>query len=232
MPTVVLGQIKDDKTKIVYVGIPPNRSLDTFSNAEKIEAMLKTLKNSERILYSNFHNRIQIVTKGKSTDVVIVSPIGCGGVNPHYIQPYTVHSYEISSKPNAKVKFYVYEKTSDDKKVLVDSCIFITKYINVQINISNKKPNSIIDVNEILRADSINLITCNPTSFKVVGFEMNWEANGTDGGWASNSNHLTNEMKEFINRKPKVATFIEGIRLQFPDGIIRTYSDFYCKIKF
>lgn len=231
-------EIKEEKTKVVYIGCA--NAGDTlqitnafkYNTAEKIEAKLKTLKSTEKILYSNFFNYIQIVTKGQYTEVKIVGAQGWGGTNGDYIKPYSIHHFDITPYPNKRVKIYIYEVVSDEKKILIDSCIFQTQKYAVDVNINGKKPGT-IEGGELLRADSVNfLITCNTPSLKINGFHLNWQGNGVDGGWSSYSNHLTEEMKTFLRKKPKYGTYLEEIRFEFSDGTIRKSSDLTYKVKF
>ncbi|MBI3502471.1 MAG: hypothetical protein HY063_11830 [Bacteroidetes bacterium] len=229
-------EIKEEKTKVVYIGCA--NAGDTlqitnafkYNTAEKIEAKLKTLKNTEKILYSNFSNYIQIVTKGQYTELKIVGAQGWGGTNGNYIKPYTIHDFDITPYPNKRVKVYIYEVISDDKKILIDSCIFQTQKYPVEINIGGKKPNTTITKNELLHADSTILITCNTPSLQLYGFEMNFYLNGNDGGASTNENHLSDKMKKLLDSKLNVL-YIEFIRFKFPDGCIRKANDFTYKVK-
>ena len=229
--TIVHGQ-----TKVVYIDYfnsnNDNHLLNSNCNectSEGIEALQKSPTKNKVILYDNLINNLIIITKGQNSQIHIF------GYNDSYeicadkyIQPYTIHKIAgIQPAIGKRVKIYVYEINSNNK-ILVDSIILVPQTFKFQLNLNVIKPKNKIKSNELLLIDSLVLKTEKPISPKIIGFEINWYGVGMDGGFKSNSNHLTLEMKEYLKSvKTNKNVYLEKIKLKMPDGTIKFLEEGY-----
>lgn len=229
--------IKNDnqlkKTKVVYIGCYNEDDTTQITNyykyntKQKVESKLNSSIKIDNVLYTNFLNYIVIVTKGLKTDIKVTNA-GFGTSFPHsYIQPYTIHHYSLEPYSGKDVKLYIYDILSDSSTIKVDSCVFKVQTFNIQITIGGKKPKSTIKSVDLLNLDSTNLISTNLPTLKIVGFELNWQGNGIDGSLKSQSNYLTNEMRQFLKGKKRNNVAIEFIKVKFPDGTVRIFDSLY-----